>query len=116
MLRAELAPDELVGLDALRGFGDAGSTASSIRRPSSTRASRSGSQRRGGRTTLSLDLPFADRDDLELGRRGDELLVRVGPYRRAVTLPDSLRRRPVADASLKGGTLKVVFEGNGNDG
>ena len=34
------------------------------------------------------------------------------PYRRAVALPDSLRGRPVADASLKGGTLKVVFEGS----
>ena len=67
------------------------STATSTRPPSSTRASRCGSHRRNGRTTLSLDLPFADRDDLELGRRGDELLVRVGPYRRAVTLPDSLR-------------------------
>ena len=72
--------------------------------------------RRAGRTTLSIELPFADRDDLELGRRGDELLVRVGPYRRAITLPDSLRNKPVADASLKQGRLKVVFEGSGADG
>lgn len=72
--------------------------------------------RRSGRTTLALELPFADRDDLELGRRGDELLVRVGPYRRAITLPDSLRHRPVAEASLKQGKLRVMFEGNGADG
>ena len=69
-----------------------------------------------GRTTLSLELPFAGRDDLELGRRGDELLVRVGPYRRAITLPDSLRNRPVADASLKQGRLKITFEGSTGDG
>ena len=115
MLKVELAADELVGVDALRG----------LRRPPLRRPRRGGIlhegqplqvTRRGGRTTLSLDLPFADRDDLELGRRGDELLVRVGPYRRAITLPDSLRRRPVADASLKQGRLKVVFEGSADDG
>ena len=71
--------------------------------------------RRAGRTTLSLELPFADRDDLELGRRGDELLVRVGPYRRAITLPDSLRSRPVLDASLRQGRLRVTFGGSGDD-
>ena len=50
-----------------------------------------------------LELPFADHDDLDVGRRGDELLVRVGPYRRALLLPDSLRRREVTAASLRKG-------------
>ena len=40
--------------------------------------------RRGRTYVLSLALPFADRDDLEVGRRHDELFVRVGPYRRAI--------------------------------
>jgi arsenite-transporting ATPase len=114
ILKVELAPTELVGLASLRDFGaelygdlDAASRLHDGQ-PLSV-------QRRNGRTVLSLELPFADRDDLELGRRGDELLVRVGPYRRAVLLPDSLRTRPVADASLKKGKLKVVFEG-GSEG
>jgi anion-transporting ArsA/GET3 family ATPase len=68
--------------------------------------------RRGGRSALSLDLPLADGEDLDLGRRGDELLVRVGSYRRTVLLPDSLRARAVVDASLRDGTLEVVFEGS----
>jgi arsenite-transporting ATPase len=111
VLTVELAQEELVGIDALRGFGarvygehDAAGILHAGQPLKITR--------RAGRTTLSLDLPFADRDDLELGRRGDELLVRVGPYRRAITLPDSLRSRSVADASLKQGRLKVVFEGS----
>ena len=114
VLKVELAPTELVGIDALRGFGarvygerDASSrlhTGQPLR-----------ITRRAGRTTLSLDLPFADREDLELGRRGEELLVRVGPYRRAVTLPDSLRNRPVVDATLKQGRLRVIFEGSADD-
>jgi arsenite-transporting ATPase len=111
VLKVQLAPTELVGTAALRDFGSElyGDLDAASRlhegQPLSV-------QRRNGRTVLSLDLPFADRDDLELGRRGDELLVRVGPYRRAVLLPDSLRARPVADASLKRGKLKVTFEGS----
>lgn len=115
VLTVELAPEELVGIDALRSFGarvygerDAAAILYTGQPLKITR--------RGGRTTLSLELPFADRDDLELGRRGDELLVRVGPYRRAISLPDSLRSRAVADASLKQGRLKVIFEGSADDG
>ena len=70
----------------------------------------------GWRTRLQLELPFADRDDLELGRRGDELLVRVGPYRRSVTLPDSLRGQPVVDAALARGRLTVTFVQGGAEG
>jgi arsenite-transporting ATPase len=114
VLKVELAPMELVGIDALRGFGDRVygdlDAASRLHEGQPLRITR-----RSGRTTLSLELPFADRDDLELGRRWDELLVRVGPYRRAITLPDSLRTRAVVDASLKRGRLRVTFEGSADD-
>jgi arsenite/tail-anchored protein-transporting ATPase len=114
VLRVELAPTELVGLDALRRFGDELygdlDAAGRLHEGQPLRITR-----RNGRTSLSLELPFADRDDLELGRRGDELLVRVGPYRRAITLPDSLRKRGVVDASLKQGRLRVTFEGSGDE-
>jgi arsenite-transporting ATPase len=66
-------------------------------------------RRRGATTVLEVDLPFADHDDLELGRRDGELLVRVGPHRRALLLPDSLRRRSVAGAQLCDGQLLVTF-------
>ena len=56
-----------------------------------------------------------DKDDLELGRHHDELLVRVGPYRRAVVLPDSLRRRTVAGAALAGDRLEITFEREDDD-
>lgn len=114
VLKVELAPTELVGLDALRGFG----TRVYGERDAATRLHTGQPlriSRRAGRTTLTLELPFADRDDLELGRRGEELLVRVGPYRRAITLPDSLRNRAVVDATLKQGRLRVIFEGSADD-
>jgi arsenite/tail-anchored protein-transporting ATPase len=60
---------------------------------------------------LEIDLPFTGHDELDLARRGDELLVRVGPYRKAVTLPESLRRRTVTGARLDDGQLAVTFAG-----
>jgi arsenite-transporting ATPase len=108
VLKAALAGDELVGLDALRDF------AAELYGEDDPAAKRhAGAPLRArklrGKHVLELDLPFADRDDLELGRRADELLVRVGPYRRAVVLPDSLRRRPVEGATLKRGRLTITF-------
>ena len=114
VLKVELAPEELIGVAALRGFGDRVyedlDAAGILHEGQPLKITR-----RAGRTTLSLELPFAAKDELELGRRGDELLVKVGPYRRAITLPDSLRTRAVADASLKQGRLRVVFKGSAHD-
>lgn len=115
VLKVELAPEELIGVDALRGFAqqvygdlDAAAILYEGQPLEITRTQ--------GRTTLTLELPFTDRNDLELGRRGDELLVKVGPYRRAVTLPDSLRHRAVVDAALAEGKLQVSFEESAHDG
>ena len=108
VLKAYLAGDELVGLDQLRAFAAAlygSDDPAAIRHDGEPMKV----TRRQGRYVLTLDLPFADHDDLDLGRRGDELLVRVGPYRRAVVLPDSLRRRPVEGAKLRAGKLAVTF-------
>jgi arsenite-transporting ATPase len=109
VLRAELAGDELVGLDRLRGFGEAlygdVDPVAVLHHGDPLRV-----EKRGSRAVLSLELPFTDRDQLELGRRDGELLVRVGAHRRAVVLPDSLRRREVVGATMVGGRLEVSFE------
>jgi arsenite-transporting ATPase len=111
ILRAELAADELVGLDRLREFGEAVygdlDAASSLHAGETLKVTR-----RAGAYHLTLQLPFAQHDDLEVGRRDDELLIRVGPYRRALLLPDSLRRRMITDATLRQGRLRVVFAGD----
>jgi arsenite-transporting ATPase len=65
--------------------------------------------RQAGRWVLELPLPFTDRRDVSLVRRRDELILSVGPYRRALLLPDSLRGRRVADASVREGRLRIVF-------
>ncbi|QMU68526.1 ArsA family ATPase [Streptacidiphilus sp. P02-A3a] len=56
-----------------------------------------------------IPLPGADRADLDLVRRGDELALGVGPYRRTVPLPSALRRCTVAGAALRDGVLAVRF-------
>ncbi len=110
VLRAELAPHELVGIDRLREFGTAlygeGDPARHHADVSPLQL-----ERTDAGDVLTVDLPFTEKDELVLGRRQDELLVRVGPYRRAILLPDSLKRRRVADASLRDGTLRVTFAG-----
>ncbi|MCS0604040.1 ArsA family ATPase [Streptomyces sp. LP11] len=56
-----------------------------------------------------IPLPGALRDELDLVRRGDELLVTTGPHRRIVPLPSALRRCTVAGAALRDGELRIRF-------
>lgn len=56
-----------------------------------------------------IPLPGADRSDLHLVRRGDELVLTVGPFRRLAPLPSALRRCAVSGAALRDGTLSVRF-------
>lgn len=58
---------------------------------------------------LVVPLPGAERGDLDLLRRGDELVVTVGAVRRLIPLPSALRRCTVQGAGLRGGTLRVRF-------
>ncbi|MFF5492908.1 ArsA family ATPase [Streptomyces aquilus] len=56
-----------------------------------------------------VPLPGAIRDQLDLIRRGDELVVAAGQFRRIVPLPSALRRCTVAGAALRDGELRVRF-------
>lgn len=108
ILRAHLAETEVVGLDALvrlaaELYGD-GPPAARLHAGQPLRFDRV-----DGRRAIVLDLPFAEKGQLDVGRRGSELLITLGPYRRVMTLPDSLVDRPVREAKLRDGTLTVVF-------
>jgi arsenite/tail-anchored protein-transporting ATPase len=64
---------------------------------------------------LSMRLPFVSREDMDIHRRGEELLVRVGSYRRNLILPATLQRLEVRGANFVGDRLEVAF-GQGEDG
>ncbi|WP_433855941.1 ArsA family ATPase [Streptomyces kronopolitis] len=56
-----------------------------------------------------VPLPGADRRGLGLVRRGDEIVVTVGRFRRIRTLPSALRRCSVSGAGLRDGVLDIRF-------
>jgi arsenite-transporting ATPase len=108
VLKADLAPAEPVGVDRLSAFG-AGlygpwGPEERLLAIEPIRVDRAGNTLR-----LSLHLPFTARGDVELARTNGELLLAVGPHRRAVALPESLRRREVASARMAGDRLEIDF-------
>jgi arsenite-transporting ATPase len=58
---------------------------------------------------MSIGLPHADRREVELIRKGNDLVVTVGSYRRALALPSALQRCVVDGAGLRDGRLRVRF-------
>lgn len=63
----------------------------------------------GEEVVVEMDVPFATKDELDVVRRGKELAITVGPYRRSLVLPDSLQRRSVTAATLADGRLRIRF-------
>jgi arsenite-transporting ATPase len=108
VLTADLAARELVGADALISFGH-----HLYRDRDPVARLFDGEPFRvdavGDSLVLSMYLPFTEKADVELGRADGELLLAVGSYRRALVLPDSLRRREVVGARMSGDRLEVEF-------
>ena len=63
-----------------------------------------------GRAELRLDLPFAERGDVNLRKIGLELVVRVDGQKRTIVLPGALSGFRPTGASLREGSLVVAFE------
>lgn len=58
---------------------------------------------------LSIALPHAQRDEVDLVRKGDEIVITVGSRRRVLALPSALRRCVTDGAGLREGRLRVRF-------
>jgi arsenite/tail-anchored protein-transporting ATPase len=54
-----------------------------------------------------FQLPLAEKRSVDLSKKGAELLVKVGTYRRNILLPDALARLSAAGASFENGALRV---------
>ncbi|MEU1848911.1 ArsA-related P-loop ATPase [Streptomyces sp. NPDC019990] len=65
--------------------------------------------REDGVLVWNIPLPGAVRDELDLIRRGDELVVTAGRFRRILPLPSALRRCTVDGAALREGELRIRF-------
>ncbi|OJH33928.1 ArsA family ATPase [Cystobacter ferrugineus] len=66
-------------------------------------------KKQGGRYGLSIHMPGAGREEIVLDRQGDDLIVRVGSFRRHIMLPRSVVPLQAVDAILDKGTLKIEF-------
>jgi len=108
ILRSRLFDREMVGVDLLEEmagevYGDLDAmSVLHVEEPMRVR-------RRGSVYTLALRLPFVDRGDLDIHRKGDELFVRVGSYKRNLILPHALQRLEVQEAAFVDESLEVRF-------
>jgi arsenite/tail-anchored protein-transporting ATPase len=66
-------------------------------------------RKRGSGYILSIRLPFVSRDDMDIHRKGDELYIRVGSYKRNLILPQTLKRMVVREATFAGDRLEILF-------
>ncbi len=67
--------------------------------------------KKDGGYVLRIHAPFLESGEIDLLKDGDELVLRVGSFKRYVTLPRRVAALEPAGATLEGGYLKVVFGG-----
>jgi arsenite/tail-anchored protein-transporting ATPase len=108
ILTARLFDQEIVGGDLLEELGEEvyGEKKGSeiLHRDQPIRV-----RKRGPYYVLAMRLPFADREDLDVHRKGDELYVRVGSYKRNLVLPHALQRLDIRQARFVEEGLEIRF-------
>ena len=62
-----------------------------------------------GGYVLRLPIPFIDRDDVRLRKRGDELFITIGNFKREMILPTVLAKRRAGGGRLRDGMLEISF-------
>lgn len=63
-----------------------------------------------GSIMMRLPLPFVKGGDIKLRKRGDELFITVGNFKREMILPNTLAKRRTRSGRLVDGMLEIVFE------
>lgn len=99
---------EVVGIDLLtelghRLYGDKDPTTHFYRgRPYSV-------ARDDSQFVMSVELPFAGKDEIKLTRHADEIVIEVGSWRRNLVLPRVLVEAPTLGAKFEDHVLKIRF-------
>ena len=65
--------------------------------------------REDGGFLVSVDLPFTEKQQINLSRHADELVIDLGTWRRTLVLPRILVDAPTEGARFDDGTLKIRF-------
>lgn len=109
MWRAPYYPHEVVGVDALSRlardcFGDAdpgdvfyqGALQEII-------------EQEDGRYLMRIPMPFVTGGDVKLRKRGDEMFITIGNFKREMILPTVLAKRRAGSGTLQDGVLEITF-------
>ena len=112
--RLQLFPDEVLGIERLRALGRA---LYEKRDPAQVFYSEQPYRLRkvNGNYQLRIKLPFVSNEEVDLFKRGDELVIRIGTQKRHVSLPQRVARCEPLSAKVKDGELIVVL-GSQQDG
>jgi arsenite-transporting ATPase len=68
-----------------------------------------------GGYTLTVPLPLVSKEAVDLTRIQDELVIRIGNFRRNLILPRALMPLPVTEARLEANELRLRFGPEGNE-
>ena len=116
LLKAPLFGQEVTGLEALRHLGDALYADHNPAERLFDGKTHTIETDDMGNYTLTVPLPFAHKDDMDLYRSRDELTLRVGPYRRNIVLPYALWDLEIADAKFDESKLRIRFHAEQREG
>lgn len=113
ILRSSFKEEEVVGFQRLRDmakelYGDRNPTEVFVtERPITL-------EQRNGDYLMSLYLPFGEKKDIELWVHNNELIIRLGSFRRNVLLPRVIATRELKEARFEGKRLNIIFGGEKN--
>lgn len=62
-----------------------------------------------GRYLLRIPMPFVTGGDVKLRKRGDEMFITIGNFKREMILPTVLAKRRAGSGSLQNGMLEITF-------
>lgn len=113
LLKSPMFDEEVGGLETLRKLGDALYSETEPQNRMFEGDTHKIHNNNDGTYTLAVNLPFVNKDDLDLYRSRDEITLRVGPYRRNIVLPHALWNLEIADAKFDQSTLNIRFTAEG---
>lgn len=62
-----------------------------------------------GRCIMRIPMPFVSNNDVKLRKRGDEMFITIGNFKREMILPSVLAKRRAGGGSLQNGVLEITF-------
>lgn len=115
ILRSRWYDEEVVGLERLRRLAD---HLFEDRDPSQLffRGQAQSIEEEGEDLVLRIPLPQVELEKVRLTKRGDELFINIGNFKRELLLPSVLAQRDASSAIFSNGVLKIRFPPSKADG